>query len=83
MQTLYCVFCMYVRKEENKPAVTIMNGQAVCEDHAYYAQGGELSRILAVIKLDEEKKHDACTAPLVSGVKARSISVRVRQGKRG
>lgn len=87
MSDIQCTFCMAVRPQPPAghvwPATTIMNGQAVCEDHAYYVQGGEHGRILALIKLDEEKKHDACTAPLVSGVKARSISVRVRQGKRG
>lgn len=79
MQMLYCTFCMYVRKEENKPAITIVNGQAVCEDHAYYVQGGEHGRILAVIRLDEKKEHPACTQK-VNGVKARSISAKVRRG---
>jgi hypothetical protein len=87
MTDISCAFCRVVRAKPpqgfNWPATTIINGQAVCDDHAYYVQGGEHGRILAIISLDEEKKHSACTEPLVTGVKARSISERVRRGRRG
>jgi hypothetical protein len=53
MDALYCVFCLEVRKNDLQRAVTIMNGQACCFDHLYYVQGGEYSRILKIIKLDE------------------------------
>lgn len=77
---LFCAFCIVVRKDDVKKAETIINGQAVCGDHFYYVQGGEHGRIVAVIRLDEGKKHPSCTEKVVTGVKARSISARVRRG---
>jgi hypothetical protein len=50
---LKCVFCLYVRKDNPEPAITIMNGQAVCDDHSYYVQGGEFARALTIIQRDE------------------------------
>lgn len=52
---LYCVFCMHVRPTEPLRAITVLQGQAVCYDHAYYAQGEPFNTILAVIKRDEVK----------------------------
>lgn len=85
--SLSCAFCRVVRPKPpegyNYPAVTVINGQAVCDDHAYYVQGGEHGHILAIIKLDEEKGHPACNQELPKGARARSISARVRRGLRG
>lgn len=53
---LYCGFCLVVRKDDLKRAVTICNGQACCFDHLYYVQGGEYNRILEIIKKDELKE---------------------------
>lgn len=50
---LKCVFCYFVRREHPEPAITVMNGQAVCDDHTYYVQGGEFTRILRLIAGDE------------------------------
>lgn len=49
-----CVFCYFVRTVP-EPAITVMNGQAVCEDHTYYAQGGEFTKILTMVKRDEQR----------------------------
>jgi len=56
MDALYCCFCLVVRKDDLSRAVTIMNGQACCFDHSYYAQTGDFNRILELIKRDEIKK---------------------------
>lgn len=55
---LKCVFCLYVRKDNPEPAITIMNGQAVCDDHSYYVQGGEFARALTIIQRDELRNRD-------------------------
>lgn len=53
--TLKCSFCINVRKKRPDDAITVINGQAACHDHMYYAQSGEYSRILEVIRKDEVK----------------------------
>lgn len=50
---LKCVFCYFVRRDNPQPAITVMNGQAVCDDHTYYVQGGEFTRILRLVAGDE------------------------------
>ena len=52
---LYCVFCYFVRDEPSL-AITIMNGQAICDDHSYYTQGGEFTKTLIMVKNDEKAK---------------------------
>jgi hypothetical protein len=55
VDALYCAFCLVVRKNDLKRAVTICNGQACCFDHLYYVQGGEYNKILEIIKQDTPK----------------------------
>jgi hypothetical protein len=52
---LKCCFCLNVRKNEPSPAITVLNGQAVCHDHMYYVQGGSYTAVLTQIKRDEVK----------------------------
>lgn len=52
---LKCGFCIVVRKKRPEDALTIVNGQAVCHDHMYHAQGGEFTTILARVQRDEVK----------------------------
>jgi hypothetical protein len=52
---LKCCFCIFVR-QDIQPAITVMNGHAVCEDHNYYVQGGDFAKILRMIAGDEIKK---------------------------
>lgn len=49
---LYCCVCLYVRETANE-AHTIINGQAVCEDHAEYVQGDLFSVALAQARRTE------------------------------
>lgn len=50
-QVLVCAICLYVIEGVASPAVTVISGLAVCEDHAGRAQGsGELWRIIAAIR---------------------------------
>jgi hypothetical protein len=50
--SLYCAFCLHVRKTNPDPAMTVINGHAVCSDHSYYVQGEKFNRILEIIKGD-------------------------------
>ena len=45
---LSCAFCLYLENGEAKDAVTVLNGHAVCMDHAAYVQGGDFSCRLAI-----------------------------------
>lgn len=53
--TLKCGFCITVRKRKPEDAITVVNGQACCHDHMYYAQGGDFNDILARVKRDETR----------------------------
>lgn len=51
---LVCAVCFYV-SEAATPAVTVINGLAICEDHAGRAMDtGELWRIIAAIRKERQ-----------------------------
>jgi hypothetical protein len=49
---LACSLCLFTRTEANA-AVTVLNGQAVCEDHLGYVQGGDHFIALRTVRLQE------------------------------
>jgi hypothetical protein len=52
---LLCAVCLYVSEGAAAPAVTVINGLAVCEDHAEHAMDtGELWRIIAAIRKEHQ-----------------------------
>jgi hypothetical protein len=54
-QVLVCAVCLYVSEGVAPPAVTVINGLAVCEDHAERAMGtSELWRIIAAIRKERQ-----------------------------
>lgn len=46
---LVCCFCIHIPGAGWQPAVTVINGQAVCADHMGIAQGGDFSVKLALL----------------------------------
>lgn len=55
---LACVVCLYVRREA-EPAITIKEGQAVCEDHAGDIPMGEtLAHAVYRLKREDPKSYD-------------------------
>lgn len=50
--TLYCCICLHLRETASE-AYTVMNGQAVCEDHTGYVQGGLFTAALAEAAIAE------------------------------
>jgi hypothetical protein len=50
--TLYCALCYFVRSDAEE-AVTVINGQAVCDDHLGYVQGGVFTQALILVKRNE------------------------------
>lgn len=53
MSGLSCCLCLHARKGVAEEAITIINGQAVCEDHMSYVQGDNFSSALATVKREE------------------------------
>jgi len=52
---LACAVCLYVSEDPPPPALTVINGLAVCEGHADRAlDGGELWRIIASIRKERQ-----------------------------
>lgn len=52
---LVCAVCIYVSEGPARPAVTVISGLAVCEDHADHAvDTGELWRIIAAIRKERQ-----------------------------
>jgi hypothetical protein len=49
MNLLYCCFCLHLPAAESEPAITVINGQAVCYDHMGIAQGGDFSAKLGIL----------------------------------
>ena len=49
---LLCCVCFYTR-DVAEPALTVIAGYAVCEDHAGYIQDATLSRAIAQVKRNE------------------------------
>jgi hypothetical protein len=41
--------------DDPEDAVTVINGQAVCDEHASYVQGGEFSIALAAVRRDAKR----------------------------
>lgn len=56
--TLLCALCMYVRKDVQEEAVTVMRGVAVCHDHMGYLQGAEFGQVLRFAREQEERTRD-------------------------
>lgn len=55
-QVLMCAVCLYTAEGIAPPAVTVINGLAVCEDHAERAMGtSELWRIIAAIRKEQRE----------------------------
>lgn len=52
---LLCAFCLFTR-EHGEPAVTVLNGQAVCDEHNGYAQGGEHAHALIRVRHHDEQR---------------------------
>jgi len=50
---LSCSLCLFTRTGVANEAATIINGQAVCEDHMGYVQGGSFSVALATVRKEE------------------------------
>lgn len=57
MTKFVCCICLYVRTGIAPPAITIVGGLAVCEDHMSYVTDTKLSWIIGLIH-DEEKRND-------------------------
>lgn len=57
MTDLICALCMFTREDPNE-AETIINGQAVCEDHGGYVQGERFSVALGLLREQEDKTGD-------------------------
>jgi excisionase family DNA binding protein len=54
-QVLVCAVCLYVSEDPPPPAVTVISGLAVCEDHAERAMDtNELWRIIAHIRKERQ-----------------------------
>jgi len=49
---LWCCLCLHTREDPSE-AETIINGQAVCMDHAGYVQGGIFTQALILVKKEE------------------------------
>lgn len=49
---LFCAICLF-SAEMAQEADTVINGQAVCLDHAGYVQGGEFTRAIALVKREQ------------------------------
>jgi hypothetical protein len=49
---LFCALCWYTRADA-EDAVMVIDGYSVCDDHAGYFQGGQLSRAIAVVKKED------------------------------
>jgi hypothetical protein len=47
---LCCAICLFTVEGEAAEAETVINGQAVCLEHASYVQGGEFSQAIAAVK---------------------------------
>ena len=56
MAELICCLCLFARTGAASPADTIINGQAVCIDHAGYVQGGEFSSALNAAVREEGQR---------------------------
>jgi hypothetical protein len=52
--SLECCICRFI-VDDPEDAVTIINGQAVCDDHASYVQGASFSTALAWARRDLKK----------------------------
>ena len=50
---LFCAICLHVGGGEAQEADTIINGQAVCLDHAGYVQGGLFTQALALARREQ------------------------------
>jgi hypothetical protein len=55
---LVCCLCLYLRTGLAPPAVTVMNGMAVCGEHAEsgYLQGSEFGRTLRFMREQEARE---------------------------
>ena len=50
-----CVVCIYTRDDGND-AVTVVNGQAVCDEHlTYIGMGEELAYVINLVQRNEER----------------------------
>lgn len=56
---MVCALCMFVAEDKPmKPAVTVMNGNATCEDHNGYFQGGAISQAIVAYRAEQrEEQH--------------------------
>jgi hypothetical protein len=50
--SVVCCLCMHARLTANA-ATTIINGQAVCDEHAGYVQGGDFASYLSLVIAQE------------------------------
>lgn len=53
--TLVCSLCLHARPGLASDAETVINGHAVCADHAGYVQGGSWSLALANVQAVEQR----------------------------
>lgn len=53
-EPLVCAVCLYVRDGVASPAITVIEGYAVCEDHlGYVAQGTTFATIVRSVRREE------------------------------
>jgi hypothetical protein len=62
-RVMVCVLCLYTRERPDR-AVTVMAGNAVCDDHMGYFQNEQIS--LAIARLKEREGSGPVTAIMVS-----------------
>lgn len=62
-QELLCAICIHTKLGEPNPAITIINGQAVCEPHMGYVQGGVFTRFLIAVKKQDGSLDEADAKP--------------------
>ena len=51
---LDCAICLFTVEGRANEADTVINGQAVCMDHAGYVQGGDFTRAIALAKSEQK-----------------------------
>jgi hypothetical protein len=45
---LKCAFCYLLKRPRQKDAVVVINGQSVCDEHAYYVKDDQLLKLLRI-----------------------------------
>jgi len=52
---LYCAICYFVRQGVPNPAIVVLNGQSVCEEHEGYVQGDPHASAIALAQEQEQE----------------------------